>query len=151
MALPIKTVSSVWRSHNTLSLLAQLIPIRLATILVIMSFSNFKPCTTFCDKICPWLVTVRWISQGPPVSSTNKTYCQNITEILLKKVLNTIKPTNRLKFQTYPIIQIKFHDPNSTFSLIPENVLSTIEIYIQPKTRMTIHTFLWSLHKTLIQ
>jgi hypothetical protein len=39
-------------------------------------------------------------SQGPPVSSTNKTDRHNITEILLKVALNTIKqtkPKNYLK------------------------------------------------------
>ena len=35
----------------------------------------------------------RWFSSGPPVSSTNKTVCYNVTEILLKVVLNTIKQT----------------------------------------------------------
>ena len=32
-----------------------------------------------------------------PVSSTNKTDCHDITDILLKVVLNTIKQTNKLK------------------------------------------------------
>ena len=31
-----------------------------------------------------------WFSRGTPVSSTNKTDCHDITEILLKVVLNTI-------------------------------------------------------------
>ena len=31
---------------------------------------------------------------GPPVSSTNKTDCHDITEILLKVPLNTTKQTN---------------------------------------------------------
>jgi hypothetical protein len=26
-------------------------------------------CTTLCDKVCQWLVTGRWFSPGPPVSS----------------------------------------------------------------------------------
>jgi hypothetical protein len=34
--------------------------------------------------------TGRRFSQGTPVSSSNKTDCHNITEILLKVVLNTI-------------------------------------------------------------
>jgi hypothetical protein len=33
----------------------------------------------------------RWFSPGPPVSSTNKTDHHDITEILLKVALNTIK------------------------------------------------------------
>ena len=48
--------------------------------------------TTLCDKVCQWLATVRWFSPGTPVSSTNKTDRHDITEILLKVALNTIKP-----------------------------------------------------------
>jgi hypothetical protein len=40
--------------------------------------------TTLCDKVC------LWFSLDTPVSSTNKTDLQNITEILLKVALNTI-------------------------------------------------------------
>jgi hypothetical protein len=40
--------------------------------------------TTLCDKVCQWLVTGLWFSQGTLVSSTNKTDCHNVTEILLK-------------------------------------------------------------------
>jgi hypothetical protein len=36
-----------------------------------------------------------WFSPGPPVSSTNKTDRHDITEILLKVALNTIKQTNK--------------------------------------------------------
>ena len=43
--------------------------------------------TTLCDKLCQWLATGQRFS---PVSSTNKTDHHNITEILLKVVLNTI-------------------------------------------------------------
>ena len=43
--------------------------------------------TTLCDQVCQWLATGHWFS---PVSSTNKTYCHDITEILLKVVFNTI-------------------------------------------------------------
>jgi len=49
-------------------------------------------CTTLCDKVCQWLATGWWFS---PVSSTNKTDRHDITEILLKVVLNTIKQTNK--------------------------------------------------------
>jgi len=51
--------------------------------------------TTLCDKACQWLVTGRWFSPGPPVSSTNKTDRHDIIEILLKVALNTIKQTNK--------------------------------------------------------
>ena len=46
-------------------------------------------------KICQWLATGRWFSPGPPVSSTIKTDCHHIAEILLKVALNTIKPINQ--------------------------------------------------------
>ena len=51
--------------------------------------------TTLCDKVCQWLAAGQWFSPGTPVSSTNKTDHHDITEILLKVVWNTIKPTNR--------------------------------------------------------
>jgi hypothetical protein len=50
--------------------------------------------TTLCDKGCHWLPTGRWFSLDPPDSSTNKTYRHDITEILLKVALNTIKQRN---------------------------------------------------------
>jgi len=50
-------------------------------------------CTTLCDKVCQWIATGRWNSPGPPVSSTNTTDRHDITEILLKVALNTIKQT----------------------------------------------------------
>ena len=55
-------------------------------------------CTTLCDKVCQWLATGQWFSQGPPVSSTNKTDRHHITEILLREALNTIKQTNLHNF-----------------------------------------------------
>ena len=45
---------------------------------------------TLCDKVCQWLATGQWFSLGTPVSSTIKTDCDDITEILLKMALNTI-------------------------------------------------------------
>ena len=47
---------------------------------------------TLCDEVCQWLAIGRWFSPGTPVSSTNKTDRHDITEILLKVVLNTITP-----------------------------------------------------------
>ena len=51
--------------------------------------------------ICQLLATGQWFS---PISSTNKTDCNDITEILLKVVLNTInQPTIIMfKFQLIP-------------------------------------------------
>jgi hypothetical protein len=53
-----------------------------------------------CDKVCQWLVTGRWFCSGPPVSSTNKTDRNDITEILLKvafKHYQTNKQNNKQK------------------------------------------------------
>ena len=49
--------------------------------------------TTLCDKVCQWLATGRWFS---PVSSTNKTDRHDITEILLKVALSTIKQSTKM-------------------------------------------------------
>ena len=51
--------------------------------------------TTLCDKVCQWLATGRWFSSGSPVSSTNKADRHDITDILLKVALNTIKQINK--------------------------------------------------------
>ena len=51
--------------------------------------------TTLCDKVCQWLAAGLWFSPGLPVSSTNKTNCHDITELLLKVTLNTIKLTTK--------------------------------------------------------
>ena len=56
--------------------------------------SSRARCTTLCDKVCQWLATGQWFSLVPPVSPTNKTDHHDITEILLKVALNTIKQTN---------------------------------------------------------
>jgi hypothetical protein len=68
-------------------------------------------CTTLCDKVCQLLPAGRWFSPGPPVSSTNITDHHDITEILLKVALNTIK-TNKQKSKTT--------DPNDLLADIAE-------------------------------
>ena len=49
--------------------------------------------TTLCDKVCLCPATGRWFSPVTPVSSSNKTDHHDITDILLKVALNTIKQT----------------------------------------------------------
>jgi hypothetical protein len=68
-------------------------------------------CTTLCDKVCQWPAAGRWFPPGPPISSTNKTYRHDITGILLKVALNTIKPTNDYLNQ-------KHTDPKSNFTCV---------------------------------
>ena len=46
--------------------------------------------TTLCYKVCQWAVAGQWFSPCTLVSSTNKTERHDITEILMKVVLNTI-------------------------------------------------------------
>jgi hypothetical protein len=41
---------------------------------------------SLCDKLCQWLAAGQWFSSDFPVSSTNKTDCQDITEKFLKVV-----------------------------------------------------------------
>ena len=66
--------------------------------------------TTLCDKVCKWLTAGLWFSQSTKFSSTNKTDSHDITEILLKVALNTIK-------QTYYFTHIKFYyDKNQSIS-----------------------------------
>jgi hypothetical protein len=48
--------------------------------------------STLCDKVCQLFATGRWFSTGTPISSTDKIDRQDITEILLKVALSTIKP-----------------------------------------------------------
>jgi hypothetical protein len=47
------------------------------------------------DLQLPMQSAGRWFSPSPPISSTNKTDHHDITEILLKVALNTIKQTNK--------------------------------------------------------
>jgi len=75
--------------------------------------------TTLCDKVCQWLVTGRWFSQGTPVSSTNKTDCHNITEILLKMAWNTINLPKKNP-RNLPILHLTF-----CFTAANSNCLST--------------------------
>ena len=63
--------------------------------------------TTLCDQVCQWLAAGRWCSPGTRVSSTNKTDRHDITEILVKVALSTIKPLHyykELRFWSWYII-----------------------------------------------
>ena len=74
----------------------------LSPLMFLVWISIRARCTTLFDKVCQWLATGRWFSQGPQVSSANKTDRHDITEILLKVALKhhqtkkqTNKPINR--------------------------------------------------------
>ena len=58
-----------------------------------------KGCTRLAaasDKVYQLLVHGRWFSPGTPASSTTKTGCHDISDILLKVALNTINQINQL-------------------------------------------------------
>jgi hypothetical protein len=65
----------------------------LSPLMLWVQISIRARCTTLCDKFCQWLATGRWFSPCPPVSSTNKLDCHDVTEILMNVALNTIKQT----------------------------------------------------------
>jgi hypothetical protein len=54
-------------------------------------------------KFCQRLVVGRWFSPSTLVSSTNKTYHHDITEILLKVALNTITLTLTFNPNSYQL------------------------------------------------
>jgi hypothetical protein len=60
--------------------------------------------TTLCDKVCQCLATSRWFSPSTPNSSTNKTNCHDIAEILLKVALNTITLTHKGYICRFPSV-----------------------------------------------
>ena len=67
------------------------------TVWVCTGFVNYKKgCTRLAsDNVYQLLAHGRWFSPGTPASSTTKTGCHNIAEILLKVVLNTINQSIR--------------------------------------------------------
>ena len=71
---------------------------------------------TLCDKVCQWLATGRCPSLGALVFSTNKTDYHDITEILLKVVLNTINQA--ILFKTLHALQCKKKHCSSSIYII---------------------------------
>jgi hypothetical protein len=59
----------------------------------------YKFDTTLYDKVCQWLAAGRWFSPGTPVSSPTKAGGPDITDTLLKVVLNTINGTPKCLFE----------------------------------------------------
>jgi hypothetical protein len=83
-------------------------------------------------------VAGQWFSPGPPVSSTNRTDHHDITEILLKVVLNTIKPqptkwliielqtVKHHKTTTNQMINNRITDSGVTFHMIVSMLYYTV-------------------------
>ena len=87
-------------------------------------------------KICQWLATCRWFSQGTAVSSINKTDRHSITEILLKVALNTITLTLTLTL-TYMFWQI--NDITSSSNVTIFWLISYLEVLINLKEKKQCH------------
>jgi hypothetical protein len=87
-------------------------------------------CTTLCDQFCQWLATGRWFSLGSLVSSINKTDRHDITEILLKVALNTIKQTNK-------------HNIKHLFSYLRFHSLLHVYPYFKPIYLLRLITLAW--------
>jgi hypothetical protein len=64
--------------------------------------------TTLYDKFCQWLAAGRWFFPSTPVSSTNKTDRQDITELLLNVALNTITLSQTSFLLDIPLFVILF-------------------------------------------
>jgi hypothetical protein len=70
--------------------------------------------TTLCDKVCQLLASGRLFSpgSGTSVSSTNKTDIQDMTEVLLKMVLNTLNQTHTIESLSTSGIEPSFKKDN---------------------------------------
>jgi hypothetical protein len=79
-------------------------------------------------------VTGLWFTPGTPVSFTNKTDRHNITEILLKVALSTIKPKPNILFRLFCIL--------FTVRLMRGNYRSNgmVEVYHKSKGWSTVCT-----------
>jgi hypothetical protein len=83
--------------------------------------------TTLCDKVCQWLEAGLCFSL---VSSTNKTDRQDIPEILLKVVLNTITNPNPAMFILLSLFchQKAFIDPAIVLSMFMLSIIFVIPV-----------------------
>jgi hypothetical protein len=75
-------------------------------VLRVMNFNYKNNAHYKGDKVYQWLITGWWFSLGSLISSTNKTDCHDIAEILLKVALNTITLTHSLVMGIVFVIKI---------------------------------------------
>jgi len=107
--------------------------------------------TTICDKVCELvLVAGRWLSA---VSSTNKTDCHDITEILLKVALNTLTLTLTLTFKDYQMLKKKIINVSSLWilsrtSMEPTLVFALYRLFSQRFPTLRIY-IMFSLYRIL--
>jgi hypothetical protein len=79
-------------------------------------------CTTLCDKVCQWLAAGWWFSLGTLVSSTNKADLHDITEILLKVALNTIRTKTNPKLSSQNAVFIVNYVRLDVFPFLVQNL-----------------------------
>ena len=101
-------------------------------------------CTTLCGKVGQWLATGRWFSPGTPVSSTNKTDGRDITEILLKVALSTMRPSKQTYWTSCNKTTIDFY--NSFSDLLKKCKLLNFQIRF--RNHYKIYKPLISIHCT---
>jgi hypothetical protein len=82
-------------------------------------------------------VTGWWFSPGPTVSSTDKTDHHDITEMLLKVTLNTIKQTNVVEF-SYLLISFLPFSPLNPFGPMSPFIPLVPSIPLTPLYHMVI-------------
>ena len=102
-------------------------------------------CTTLSDKVCQWFVAGLWFSPALPVSSTNKTDHHDITELLLKVALSTIKPTNQPFTQSIYTVA-KYLYTNKVFAHFQSLFSLTKSLHTK-----SLHTFKFFTHKVFIR
>ena len=85
------------------------------------SFVNYKKgCTRLAaasDKVNQLLAHGRWFSPGTPASSTTKTGCHDIAEILLKVALNTKNQSIFLMLMFHVCKNVQENITNNKFKL----------------------------------
>jgi hypothetical protein len=111
--------------------------------------------TTLCDKDCQWLAAGRWFSLGTPVSSTNKTDHNDITEILLKVVLNTITLTLVKKnlcvwWTLTPLVLIECGENTRTYSIQPDAKLFFRRFVPKIYINKIFMPWSWSTYESII-
>ena len=117
--------------------------------------------------VCQWLATGQWFSLGALVSSTNKTDCHDITDLLLKVALNTITLTHSyflciilpggqiiywVKYNYYTQLKIVIHIPNYFYLVLNRyhnSALSCVLNLIEDKR--LIDWLLFNIHRALFQ
>ena len=76
------------------------------------------------------------MSPGPPVSSTNKTYLHEITEILFKVALSTIKQTKNIFVMPYLQSWLNSHVgvvAGILVAVVVPAIVVTVLVYIRRK------------------